>query len=559
MLTLFPARSVITMNPSLPHAEAVLVRNGRIVEVGHPDRMAPWFHHDDHVVDDRFVDKVICPGFIDPHLHPAMGAVLLPMEFVTAMRWKLPWGEVVPVTTAEGFDARVRQLHNEKEPGEPLFVWGFHQLWHGPMERERINAISSERPIIIWHRSFHELYMNDGALALTSINESDVRPGSQIDYRAGHFYENGLGFAIRRLNPWLLAPDAFAGGLERMKQVVQHGGHTTVGDLATGIFDFESETSAMARILDGDDVPFRTRLVAHAASLSAGGLSVDEVVALADGLPERNSHRLTFGRHIKLFCDGAFFSQLAQLQGPGYIDGHEGEWMVAPDALEESIRAFWHAGYQIHVHVTGDLGCELALDCLEKMQFERPRFNHGFTLEHFGFSTPEQIRRIKALGAQVSANVYYLHELSDIYARQGIGYERASQMSRLRSCFDAGINTTVHSDFTMAPAEPLNSAWVAVNRINHTGEVMGAPERLTQEQALQAITINAAHVLGLADVTGSLRAGKSADMVVLDEDPLRCDPLELRDIPIHATVFEGRVFEGRVFEGRVSEGGVSER
>ena len=211
--------------------------------------------------------------------------------------------------------------------------------------------------------------------------------------------------------------------------------------------------------------------------------------------------------------------------------------------LEEYIRAYWHAGYQIHVHVTGDLGCELALDCLEKVQFERPRFNHGFTLEHFGFSTPEQIRRIKALGAQVSANVYYLHELSDIYANQGIGYERASQMSRLKACVDAGINTTLHSDFTMAPAEPLNSAWVAVNRINHAGEVMSEHERLTPEQALQAITINAAHVLGMADITGSIRAGKYADFTVLDADPLEENPLRLRDIPIHATVFEGKVFE----------------
>jgi predicted amidohydrolase YtcJ len=163
-------------------------------------------------------------------------------------------------------------------------------------------------------------------------------------------------------------------------------------------------------------------------------------------------------------------------------------------------------------------------------------------LEHFGFSTPEQIRRIAALGAQVSANVYYLHELSDSYASTGIGYERASQMARLGSCFAAGINTTVHSDFTMAPAEPLNSMWVAVNRENHVGNTMGAAERLTQQQALEAITINAAHAIGMADITGSLRAGKKADFTVLAEDPLTCDPMALRDLDVVATVFEGKVF-----------------
>lgn len=543
MFTLFPARSIITMNPSLPVADTVLVReDGRIAEVGTRASMQPWLEHHAYDVDDRFADSVICPGFIDPHLHPTMAAVLLPMHFITAMRWKLPWGEVHPTTTEQGFTDRMQALHADLEPAEPLFIWGYHQLWHGRMNRERINAVSSKRPIVVWHRSFHELYMNDAALEMIEADQARSGPDTQIDLAAGHFYEAGLGFAINRLNPWILAPDKYAAGLERLQRVVHAGGHTTIGDMATGMFDLETETRALAAVLDGDDVPFRTRLVAHGLRMTAGGRSAEQALALADTLPERNTHRLRFGKFIKLFADGAFFSQLAQLQEPGYIDGHHGEWLMAPEALEQQIRTYWHAGYQIHVHVTGDLGAELALDILQKMQDEKPRFNHGFTLEHFGFSTPEQIRRIHALGAQVSANVYYLHELSDMYARQGIGYERASQMSRLASCFQAGINTALHSDFTMAPAEPLNSAWVAVNRINHAGDVMGETECLTPVQALQAITINAAHVLGMAEETGSIRAGKYADFTVLEDDPL-AEPGHLRDIPIQATVFEGKVYE----------------
>ena len=541
MLTLYKARSIITMNDSLPRATCVLVRDGIIVEVGEAEQMEPWLRQEDYHVNDEFAHKIICPGFIDPHLHPSMAAVLLPMEFITAMRWKLPWGEIEPVTDSDGFDRRMADLRAAKSADEMLFIWGYHQLWHGKMDKERIDAVAGHLPVVVWHRSFHELYMNDAAMDLVGVVPTEIKTGMQIDLLRGHFFETGLGYAINRLNPWILAPDKYAAGLKRLKQVVHWGGHTTIGDLATGMFNFKTEMDALSRYLEGDDVPFRTRLVAHGSVLTKGA-PPQQGPDLAEDLMVYNTHRLQFGRHIKLFSDGAFFSQLAQLQSPGYIDGHHGEWLTTPEVLEGHVRAYWHAGYQIHVHVTGDLGLELTLDILQKMQDEKPRFNHGFTFEHFGFSTPEQIRKIKALGAQVSANVYYLHELSDSYSQTGIGYERASQMARLGSCFDADINTTVHSDFTMAPAEPLNSMWVAVNRVNHVGEAMGITESLSQQQALQAITLNAAHVIGMADITGSIRAGKRADFTVLDEDPLTCDPMHLRDIQIHATVFEGKVY-----------------
>ena len=547
-ITVYTARSVITMNRSMPRAEAVAVRGDRIIEVGTVDSMEPWLRANDHRIDDRFADAVITPGFIDPHLHPTMAAVLLPMEFVTAMAWKLPWGRVDPTTTADGFVDRLRSLDGDRpDPSEPLFVWGYHQLWHGPMSRTLLDAINPERPICVWHRSFHELYLSSAFLDHLGLTEAGVggRPG--IDWAAGHFFEAGLGYAIAKLNPLILAPERYADGLARLARVAHHGGHTTLGDMAVGLFDLEAEWAATSDVLGGPQTPFRVELIPSALGLLRGGRSHEDILALVRDLPERNTPTLRFGDHIKLFADGAFFSQLAQVGPPGYIDGHHGEWLMAPEQLEEAVRVYWRAGMAIHLHVTGDLGLELGLDVLARMQWERPRFDHGFTFEHLGFSTPEQIERIRALGASVSANVHYLHELSDIYAREGIGFERASQMARLGSCFREGITTAVHSDFTMAPAEPLNSAWVAVNRVNHRGDVMGPEERLTAEQALAAITINGAKVLGRADELGTIRAGKKADLTVLADDPLAVDPMAIGDIEVVATVFEGRPAQGEGF------------
>jgi predicted amidohydrolase YtcJ len=94
----------------------------------------------------------------------------------------------------------------------------------------------------------------------------------------------------------------------------------------------------------------------------------------------------------------------------------------------------------------------------------------------------------------------------------------------------------------MAPAQPLMSMWVAVNRINEKGNTMCAEERLTPQQGLEAITINAARVLGMDHEIGSIRAGKKADLTVLSEDPLKINPIDIKDIEVQATLFEGKVF-----------------
>ena len=541
MITVYIAKSIITMNASMPRAEAVAVRDGKILETGTLESLQPWLSRHDHKIDEQFKNSFIVPGLIDPHLHPSMAAVLLPTYFITAMEWKMPWGTTPATRSAVEYDERLKEALSKPTHGELFITWGHHNLWHGPISRSRLNSIDSKTPIVVWNRSFHEVCMNDAALELLEIKEADVENATQIDFEKGRFYEIGLGYAIQKLNPYILAPEVFKEGLLKLKEVVHFGGQTTIADMAVGLFDFETELNTQAALYENEDNPFRVELIAHSTVMQKGN-SIEQAEELIAKLPERNSHRLNFRKRVKLFTDGAFFSQVAQLMEPGYIDGHHGEWLSTPEQFEENVRVFWNKGYAIHVHCTGDLGLELAVDTLEKMQDEKPRFNHGFTIEHFGLSTPEQVFRLSRLGANISANAYYVHELSDIYSNDSVGYERASSMARIGTSFREGITTTLHSDFTMAPAQPLMSMWVAVNRINEKGNVMCEEERITPQQGLEAITINAARVLGLDHEIGSIRAGKKADFTVLQENPLEIDPIRIKDIDIKATVFEGKVF-----------------
>ncbi|WP_121062572.1 amidohydrolase [Chachezhania antarctica] len=542
-ITVFTARKIITMNASMPEATAVAVRDGRIIEVGTLDTLKPWLDSHPHEIDDRFADHILMPGFIDPHLHPTLGATLMTCHFITAMEWKLPDRTCPAVTSHEAYLKRLAEIvEGEGAEEEIIVTWGFHRIWHGNVDRAALNKVSATKPIFVWQRSFHEIVANDAAIAWLGTAREDLERHPQIDLETGRFFETGMAIAVQGMNKILLSPQRYMRGLELVKQTVHLGGHTTIGELAYPLMNDQMEWQVLSFALDQPETPFRMKIVPRAMQRGTLDGSPEDDAKRVEAFHERSTQKLFFGSSIKLFTDGGFFAELMQMRDPGFIDGHDGEWLMAPEAFETYARTFWKLGKQIHVHCTGDMGLELALDVLQKLQDEKPRFNHRFTIEHFGVSNPEQVPRIKDLGAIISANVYYVHELGEAYWQKSIGFERASQMARLGSVERAGIPFALHSDFTMAPAMPLNSAWVAVNRIAESGAVLCPEECVSVHAAMRAITIDAAYVIGMEDEIGSIRAGKKADFTVLKQDPYAVAPETLRDIPIWGTVFEGQPF-----------------
>jgi predicted amidohydrolase YtcJ len=542
-ITIYTAKKILTMETSDPEATAIAVRDGMILGVGSQTDLQPWLANGDYEVVTEFKDKIFMPGLVEPHIHPFMAAAMMMTDLVVAFEWRLPWATIKATRGKDAYTAELRRIEGAKlDADEPLISWGYHPLWHGPMARRDLDAISESRPIVLWHRSAHEMFFNTAALTRWGLTEAEARTNPEVNYEDGHYAEAGMvEVAAPKLGAFMFEPNRYLEGMARVRDVVRFGGMTTVAELSFGINDADLEWFGPSRALDSEDVPFRTLFIPDAKT-PAIKMGLEKSMTWADSLSERNTRRLRFLRHIKLFADGAFYSQNMRLGGAGYIDGHSGSWMTPPALFKQLAAAYWNAGYQIHVHTNGDEAIAFVLDTLQQLQDAKPKFDHRFTIEHFGYCTSGQVRKLARLGAVVSANPYYLYELGDAYSVVGMGADRASQMVRLGSVADAGVPLALHSDFAMAPAQPLLLAQIAATRRTANGSQLCPEECLSLERALRAITIDAAFVLGIEDEVGSIASGKRADVVVLEEDPREVGVEHLAEIPIWGSIFEGQPY-----------------
>jgi predicted amidohydrolase YtcJ len=423
--------------------------------------------------------------------------------------------------------------------------WGFHHYFHGELTRQDLDLISKDRPILIIHRSFHEFIMNSKALSLFNITEDDLNHLSKEEKKfasleEGHFSERGLIAVMPKVMKYLAAPQRLIAGLQITENYFQENGITLIAN--PGSMYNPSIQKVKNYVFGDEDTPFKSLFIPSA-------LYMLEHTDISNLLKTTEDH-LSWGegkvgflpKHIKLFTDGAMYSQNMVLRD-GYLDGHQGAWLMENDVFREAFKLYWDAGYQIHVHQNGDSGLDRLLDVLDENMKRNPREDHRTTVVHFGYSAFDQIDRMKKLGVIVSANPYYVSVLSDLYSREGVGYERSQQMVRLGDVDRAKIILSLHSDMPMAPASPLVLMHAAINRINYADEVAGPNQRISALTALKGVTLNSAYVLGIENDYGSISPGKYANLTVLSDNPLSIDPLKIDKINVIATIVEGRFFQ----------------
>lgn len=542
--TIYVAKEIVTLDPSRPVAKAVAVVGDRILATGTLEDLKARAGDQPFKVDDRFVDKVIVPGFIAQHDHPILSGLTMTSEIIAIEDWVLPSGTVPAAKNQEEYRKRLEEANAKlKDASELLYSWGYHHAFHGELNRALLDEISKTRPIIVWHRSAHEFFLNTKALESYKIDEAFVSSmpkaaKEQSSLEKGRFWEAGMFAVVPKLLPVIATPERLREGLEFVVNYY-HSNGVTLGSEPGGLYSKELQDAQNA-VMSGPDAPFRFYYIPDGKSIFA---------AFPDTTIEETRKTESWGqgmtrimpKKIKLFVDGAIYSLAMQLREP-YVGGiGHGEWIVQPDVFAKAFQIYWDAGYQLHVHVIGDAGIDMVLDNIEANMRRSPRHDHRTVLVHFGVSSEDQIGRIKRLGAIVSGNPYYVTALADKYSEAGLGPKRANNMVRIGDVERAGISYSFHADMPMAPGQPLFLMHAGVNRTTASGRVAGEDQRASREGALKAITLEAAYSLGLENEVGSIVPGKRANFTILSDNPMTVAEKAIKDIEIWGTVQEGRI------------------
>jgi predicted amidohydrolase YtcJ len=193
----------------------------------------------------------------------------------------------------------------------------------------------------------------------------------------------------------------------------------------------------------------------------------------------------------------------------------------------------------LNLHANGDAAIEVFLKAHEFAAAGDLTKDRHVTLIHAQFLRPDQVDKL--VQYKVTPSLYTLHTF--YFAEAHIanrGKEQARFISPMRAAIDKGLRPTNHTDFVVAPLDQMFMVWSAVNRVSRGGEVIGPEQRVSPLEALKTITINAARQYGEEASKGSLEAGKLADLVILDKNPLKVEPMAIKDIKILETIKEDK-------------------
>ncbi|MEZ2743139.1 amidohydrolase [Paenalcaligenes hominis] len=537
MITIFSAKRIITLDPSLPSATHVAVKDGKVLAVGSLEDIADV---GEYVLDTRFENAYLYPGFVEGHSHALEGA-MWNYVYLGYFPRHTPQGELRPGNTSlADIQKRLVEAAQTLAPGEPLVAWGFDPVYFEGerLDKQVIDAVVSDRPVVIFHANLHLMTVNSAMLAQTRLAETHDLEGVMRDAQGqpnGELREMAAMHAVfEALGRSVFEEVASLATLQNYAKAAQRTGITTITDLYNPLSD-----QGVAALVESSQQPqYPVRLVPAMGALDwQNHQGIERIVACQ----ELSNAKLHFGL-VKVMTDGSIQGFSARMLWPGYHNGHEnGIWNAPPETLKQIVLDYHQAGLQMHIHTNGDEAVELMLDAIEEAQSLWYRADHRHTLQHCQFISQAQMRRAAKLGVCLNMFVNHIYYWGDIHREKTLGYTRSRRMQPLRSARQLGVPIAMHCDAPVTPLGPLFSMWCAVARKTASGHVLGEHEALTIPEALELMTLGAAYTLHMDDQVGSLEVGKFADMVALDRDLYAIDTDELLDVEVLATVLGGEV------------------
>ncbi len=531
---------IVTVDSAMPEAQAVAIKDDRIIAVGTTRTIRLLVRSQTKVID--LGGKLAVPGLIEGHGHfMGLGQSKLQLDLTRAHTW-------------DDIVAQVADAVKSAKPGEWILGRGWHQAkWdHPPVPavegnpvHASLSAISPENPVVLTHASGHASFVNAKALELAGVTKTTRNPdGGEIVRDADGNATGMLREAAQQLTgPARARSEEGRSAAERdamARRVVELAGADALSKGITSFHDAGTDFATIdlfKKLADEGKLPVRLYVMVRYESNARMDSLLDRyrMLGYAKGY-------LTV-RSIKRQIDGALGSNGAWLLAP-YADlpRSTGLALEQPESLQRAAEIAIRHGYQVNTHAIGDRANRETLDIYERVFRANPdKSGLRWRIEHAQHIHPKDLPRFHQLG--VIASMQGIHTISDApWIPAKLGTERTTMESYLfRSLWDSGAIVTNGTDTPVEDVDPIPSFYGMVARVTRDGTVFTPEQRLTRAEALQAYTLNNAYASFLEKDLGSITVGKLADITVLSMDIMTMPEPEIPKARVVYTIVGGTV------------------
>ena len=537
--TIFYGGPIVTVNAKNEEVQALAVQNGKIVAVGTKDAVTQeWQSSGTKLVD--LQGQTLMPGFVEPHVHIMVTAVFEGLG-LNLSNFTLPYD------TKETLISKMKAHLKNIPQGGWLFGFGVDPSRTTPFMAELtaddLDQVSKEVPIFIVNQSGHIGYVNHKAIELAGITDKTPNPkGGGIYVKdakgklTGKLVEppSYLPFMAKMPNP---TEAELFGAIQGTMKKMASTGVTTASDMSVGgNFGVDKEVAIYKAIFAKNASPIRVRGYLFSETLPAGYNAIK---------PNEGDDKLRFVG-IKYITDGSTQGLTAALNQP-YTYPKDTKWTGAlnyKDAdIYASMKSFFDQGWQISSHSNGDKAIDQALNSYAKLLTgnSKPQ-ERRLRIEHFTVNSESQVKKAVKLGVIPSFTIGHVNYWGAAFNNHIIGSERAERIDPAGDFKRLGGKFTLHSDSPVSNVGPLNYVSEEVTRLWQLPpqKVLGPTQAVSVDDAIRAITIDAAYQIFADNIVGSLEVGKQADLVVLEKNPRKTPPAEIRNIKVNGTWIDGK-------------------